>query len=111
MQDAFAWIGRREQRAVIKPSARVLFKKFEIMSRKIDGIIRRRPLNREPGHSGLLNVYLSGPGGEARSPLQKASIQIQRGNHLSGLLAWLIRTQCADQGHAMAQPARVNTEV
>src|SRR5579864_4362113 len=111
VQDAFAWIGRREQRAVVKPSARVLFKKFKIASREIDGIICGRPRNRELRHSGMLNLHLSGPSGEARSPLQKASIQIQRGNHLSGLLAWLIRTQCADQGYGMAQPARMNAEV
>ena len=111
VQDAFAWIGRSEERAVVKPSGRALLEKIEIASREIDGIIRGRPRNRELRHSGMLNLYLSGPGGEARSLLQKAGIQIQRGNHLSGLLAWLIRTQCADQGHGMAQPACVNAEV
>ena len=81
------------------------------MSREIDGIIRRRPLNRELRHSAMPDLYLSGPRGKARSLLQKASIQIQRSNHFRGLLAWFIRTQCADQGHGMAQPARVNAKV
>ena len=85
--------------------------KFEIASREIDSIIRGRPRKRELRHSVMPSLYLSGAGGKARSRLEEAGIEIQRGNHLRGLLAWLIHTQCADQGHLMAQTPCVNAEV
>ena len=111
MQNVLAWIGRSEERAVVKPSRRALIEKIEIVSREIDGIVRRRPANRELRHSAVPDLYLSGAGGKARSLLQKAGIQIQRRNHFRGLLAGFIRTQRADQGHGMAQPPCVNAEV
>ena len=86
-QNVFPLIGRSEERAVVKPSGRVLLKKFEIVSREIDSIIRRGPRNRELRHSAIPNLHLSGSGRKARSRLQEASIKIQRSNHLRGLLA------------------------